>query len=170
MVVDDLLTGNIFQSYPSHAPFLIQIKTSAPTLILVPLLCIWFIVCKMVLVMYIAAIMRNWCKTTINKSIIFTWLSTLVNRIYDFEGCLSDCTKNFYSFNAVAVLIGVLKRYAWFIKYFPSWINTKQRWYVFSLIKKNRFAQITDTFVHQMFETQETVTMHVNNTHVFNQA
>jgi hypothetical protein len=99
-----------------------------------------------------------------------TWLSTLVNRIYDFEGCLSDCTKNFYSFNAVAVLIGVLKRYAWFIKYFPSWINTKQRWYVFSLIKKNRFAQITDTFVHQMFETQETVTMHVYNTHVFNQA
>ena len=109
--------------------------------------------------------MRNWCKTTINKSIIFTWLSTLVNRIYDFEGCLSDCTKNFYSVNASSFLIGVLKRYAWFIKYFLSWINTKQRWYVFSLIKKNRFAQITDTFVHQIFEIQEKVTMSI--THMF---
>jgi hypothetical protein len=137
---------------------------------LVPLLCIWFIVCKLVLVKYIAAIIRNWCKTTINQSIIFTWLSTLVNKIYDFEGCLSDCTRNFYCFNASSFLIGVLKRYAWFIKYFPSWINTKQRWYVFSLIKKNRYAQITNTFVYHLFEIQEKVTMHVYNTHVFIQA
>jgi hypothetical protein len=136
---------------------------------LVPLLCIWFIVCKLVLVMYIAAIMRNWCKI-INQSTIFTWLSTLVNKIYDFEGCLSHSTRNFYCFNAASLLIGVLKRYAWFIKYFPSWINTKQRWYVFSLIKKNRYEQNTDTCVHQIFEIQEKVTMHVYNTHVFNQA
>jgi hypothetical protein len=137
---------------------------------LVPLLCIWFIVCKLVLVKYIAAIIRNWCKTTINQSIIFTWLSTLVNKIYDFEWCLSHCTRNLYWFNAASLPIGVFKRYAWFIKYIPSWINTEQRWYVFFLIKRNRCAHCTNTFVHQNDEIKGTVTTHVYKTHVVSQA